>query len=115
LEKGECILSHESDGWELAPKFIVDYFSESNNAFRKFTFYENGIDFEYKSGDTIFIEYFKIEFVCINTADEIHKFSKGERIPAWVSVIIPNKIIRTYHSYSLPVEEIRNIFKNKNM
>ncbi|MEW5761238.1 MAG: hypothetical protein AB1779_10795 [Candidatus Thermoplasmatota archaeon] len=116
LRKGKALLTHESDCWELAPKALVEHINNRKNIFHKFTFYENGIEFYYKSRkkSPLFIFYSDIECVYIISKDYFREYQKhGDLFPYWLVIDACGKRIRTYHSMSLPVDKIRTILIEK--
>jgi len=114
-EKGEELLIHKSDGWELAPKFIVNRLNDREKIFSDITIYENGIGLRYFSEEKkpIFINYSKIRKILVFTKIVSGPFKKGQYSPVWLEIHAPPHSYRIYHSLHFPLNDFEKIMAKK--
>ena len=113
-KKGKELMNHHSEGWELAPKFIVNRLNDKENIFSDITLYENGIGLRYfsKKMKPIFINYSKIRKILVFAKDDSRPFKKND-YPVWLEIHKPPHRYRIYHSYSFPINDFENILVEK--
>lgn len=112
--KEEAILSHESDMWEFAPRAISERLGNRDLIFYRYAFYEDRIEFYYRSSKRDPLAVLYEEIIGVYIADKAYiRLKYPEDFFPWIVFETEDHFIKTYPSKSLPLDEIRRILKEK--
>ena len=114
--KGPLLFTHRSDGWELAPKGVVNRINDRNRITSEFALYEKGIELRFfsKEQKPVFLAYSDVKKVLIFTKDVARPYYRDGHYPVWMEIHSRPYRYRIYHSYSLPVDLVEKMLIEKN-